>query len=77
MISPIVCQFFRINIITFSFLISSVLLLEGINGAIKVRHDVVNNNTSIEREMTGFNYDLPTIYILHSNEDHYIFAKNK
>ena len=50
-------------------------MFQNINGVVKIKHDKKNNDISIRREITGFNYDLPTIYIFYSNDNHYMFGK--
>ena len=52
-------------------------MFQNINGSIKVRHGTKKNNISIEKEIIGFHYDLPTIYLLYSNDNHYIFIEKK
>ena len=77
LISPILSHFFKIYITIFLLSIPGTLLFKITNGTIKVKQDTKKNNTSIEKKGVGFKYDLPTIYILHSNDDHYMIVKKK
>ena len=72
LISPIVSHYFKIHIITFSVPLPSTLLFQNINDRIIVRDDTKKNNILIEKEIHRFNYDLPTIYILHSYKHYFM-----
>lgn len=43
----------------------------------KVKHDKINISVSIGKEIMEFNYDLPTVHILKSNDDNYMFLKKE
>ena len=76
LISLIVSHYFKTHIITFSLPITITLLSQHINGRIKVRDDTKKNNILIQKEVQGFNNDLPTVYILHSHKDHFMWVKS-
>lgn len=68
LIFPIVSHYFKTHIMIFSVPIPSALLFENINGRIKVRDDTKKNNILIDKEVQLFNYELPTIYIIHNHK---------